>query len=312
MSKPDLQTRSVQQLVIRAADLPLGQIADPVAMAVITGVEGPSYRPVGATLLLGRDGRVAGNLSSGCIDADVILHAQSVAASQQGERLRYGAGSPFIDLQLPCGGGLDILVMPVRDLAPLQTLAANLHARTPGEIGLDIDGPIAAEPEADLRLRVEPDLRFAVFGKGPEAEAFAAMTAGAGYGTVLHTPDGDLSGQHATFQTEKIDRRALAALREADPHTAVVLFFHDHDLEPEILQAALAGPAFYIGAQGSRRAAATRRARLISLGLSEETCQRLRGPIGLIPSTRDPRTLAVSVLAEILAESVGRSGDCGL
>ena len=30
---------------------------------------------------------------------------------------------------------------------------------------------------------------------------------------------------------------------------------------------------------------------------------RLRGPIGLVPSARDARTLAVSVLAEVLAEN---------
>jgi xanthine dehydrogenase accessory factor len=41
---------------------------------------------------------------------------------------------------------------------------------------------------------------------------------------------------------------------------------------------------------------------LEGMGLTEEQRARLRGPIGLVPSARDARTLAVSVLAEVLDE----------
>ncbi|WP_368344458.1 XdhC family protein [Pelagovum sp. HNIBRBA483] len=64
---------------------------------------------------------------------------------------------------------------------------------------------------------------------------------------------------------------------------------------------ALATPAFYVGAQGSKKAQDARREMLASMGIAGETLERLRGPIGLIPSARDARTLAVSVLAEVLA-----------
>ena len=36
------------------------------------------------------------------------------------------------------------------------------------------------------------------------------------------------------------------------------------------------------------------------MGLNRQELERVRGPIGLIQSTRDPATLAVSVLAEVL------------
>jgi xanthine dehydrogenase accessory factor len=39
------------------------------------------------------------------------------------------------------------------------------------------------------------------------------------------------------------------------------------------------------------------------MGMTETERMRLRGPIGLVPSARDARTLAVSVLAEVLAVS---------
>jgi xanthine/CO dehydrogenase XdhC/CoxF family maturation factor len=36
--------------------------------------------------------------------------------------LRYGRGSPFGDIQLPCGGGLDILLVPRPDPAVMAAL----------------------------------------------------------------------------------------------------------------------------------------------------------------------------------------------
>lgn len=43
-----------------------------------------------------------------------------------------------------------------------------------------------------------------------------------------------------------------------DANTAVTLFYHDHDHEPEILRHVLGSEAFYIGAQGSIKAHRTR------------------------------------------------------
>lgn len=292
---PQTVTAQAPVVGVRASDLPLVTSVAPVAMAVIVGVDGPSYRPVGAALFVDAGGNVAGNLSSGCIDADVVLHAREVAVTGMGKKIRYGAGSPFMDLRLPCGGGLDILIMPVRDDAPLRALQTAMQARRSCDICLTLQGP-TVQPTADtvLLLHVSPDPRFLVFGKGPEAVAFARMTGGAGYETVaLATADAPLGAQ------------ALELCANADVQTAIVLFFHDHDNEPAILRAALQSRAFYIGAQGSRRTAARRLQVLRGLGFEEEQCLRVRGPIGVIPSTRDARTLAVSVLAEVLAEAVG-------
>lgn len=285
-------------VTIRAADLPVDRVRQPVAIAVLTGVEGAAYRPVGATLVLGADGAVAGNLSSGCIDADIVIHARRVAETGQAAALRYGAGSPFRDLQLPCGGGLDVLVMPLPDPGVIAGLRAHIAARQSFTLYAAGAGPsLSPQPDA-LALRVLPDIRFAVFGRGPEAQAFSRMTHAAGYDTTLLTPDAETAGTEAGLPVAP-----LHAVPAIDAQTAVVLFFHDHDLEPEILRRALVSPAFYIGAQGSRRAAATRLERLRGMGVTAQDCARIRGPIGLIPRTRDPRTLAVSVLAEILAES---------
>jgi xanthine dehydrogenase accessory factor len=52
---------------------------------------------------------------------------------------------------------------------------------------------------------------------------------------------------------------------------------------------------------GSSRTADHRREMLSKRGLETARIERIKGPIGSIPSARDPSTLALSALADIVA-----------
>jgi len=92
-----------------------------------------------------------------------------------------------------------------------------------------------------------------------------------------------------------------------DAHTAVACLFHEHEWEAPLLLDALRSPAFYVGALGSRQTHERRVETLRALGAGAEDIARLKGPIGLFAS-RDPRSLAVSALAEIVKlRSEGRA-----
>lgn len=60
------------------------------------------------------------------------------------------------------------------------------------------------------------------------------------------------------------------------------------------------GPA-YLGLLGSRAKAAEIRRKLLEMGLDEQDLQKLRCPVGLPLGGKDPGSVAVSILAEILA-----------
>jgi xanthine dehydrogenase accessory factor len=90
-----------------------------------------------------------------------------------------------------------------------------------------------------------------------------------------------------------------------DANTAVVSFLHEARLEDDVLEAALRGPAAYVGAMGSGKSTAAKRTRLAKRGLSDEQLLRLRAPIGLSIGARTPREIAVAVLAEIVAVARG-------
>lgn len=290
--------------VVGEVDVPLGPLltGGPGALAIITGTRGPSYRCVGAAMAVAADGRHWGSLSSGCLERDVIAHAQQAMADGQPRRLRYGEGSPFLDITLPCGGTLDITVVPHPDREALSQVAARLARRQVATLMLRDDGTLATDG-VGLTLRILPHVRFIVFGSGAEAATFAALARAASYPVELFSPDGETVAA-AGFGTETVAAGWPEGLF-ADPFTAVTLFFHDHDREIALLHDALTSPAFYVGAQGSLRAHNSRRAALMNEGLADDVVARLASPFGLIPSTRDARTLAVSVLADVLARGPG-------
>ena len=241
-------------------------------LAMITGIDGTFYRPLGAVMAFPDGEAPVGRLSSGCIEGDLAIHAAQVRAENRPRQLRYGRGSPFVDIRLPCGSGIDVTLVPV-ETAQAKAPLGNIAARRDTVLALPGLTPLA----------VQPDPKMTVIGTGPEAETFARLAAAAGYPTERH---------------DRLDAQAL------DARTAVVLFFHDHEKEPEILRTALRSPAFWIGAQGSRTAQARRLDLLRDEGWDAASLARIRGPIGLIKGTRDPRVLAVSVLAEIVEAAI--------
>jgi xanthine dehydrogenase accessory factor len=283
-------------------------------LAIVAGTRGPSYRPVGAMMTVFDEAERTGSLSSGCIEADIALQAARVRKTGRPAIIRYGDKSPYVDIQLPCGGALDILLLPHPNRQVLAELVREHDARRPctlvvdvnsGALSLSASGSTGREGDR-LQVRIEPEVLFQVFGKGPEATTFASLVRSAGYPAVLLSPDAETleAVSAAGCTTHHLARAAYPAHLDTDHRTAIVLFFHDHDWEPPILAGALQTPAFYIGAQGSQRARDARLETLASMGVGADARDRLHGPVGLIPSARDPSTLAVSVLAEVLAEAM--------
>lgn len=272
-------------------------------LAVLTATHGPAYRNRGAAMAFAADGRFAGALTSGCIEADLMLHARSVRETGQPICLRYGEGSAFIDLRLPCGGAIEVTLFLLRDRDTLTELAAARAARRQVALTLTHDGRLHLGEGAGFHLTFRAPLRFVVFGAGPEAAVFADLVHSLDHDHVLLSHE-----DHSLTLAERMgcNVRRLGPLPDMaelvpDERCAALLFYHDHDHEPAILRQLLASPAFYIGAQGSRSTHAGRLARLGTMGVPAADCTRVRGPIGLIPSARDPKQLAISVLAEVMA-----------
>ncbi len=276
-------------------------------LAVITATEGASYRNTGTMMAFTPDGKRTGSLSSGCIEDDIADHAKTALSTGRSMALRYGIGSPFFDLKLPCGGGLSILLIPNPDRALLTRLLDLGAQRQTVALSIGLaDGALALSDVPDpsrLIVNLDPELRFWVYGHGVEALSFALMTQAAGYDVTLF---GQESLQSDLSRIGPLNIQTVNSFRSytcptPDRRTAITLFFHDHENEARLLSQFLPSDAFFVGAQGSLRARTRLLADLTALGVAPDHLARLRPTFGLIPSCRDPRTLAVSVMAHVLS-----------
>lgn len=265
------------------------------ALVIVTGTEGGAVRSPGALMAVSSSGAIAGYISGGCIDADVALQAENALRDGKPRRLRYGAGSPFTDLPLPCGGSIDVAILPQADAAALKTVRDSLAARQPAQLALEEAGGLVADYVPKLRVRIA--------GRGADCLALARVSRAAGISTHLQLRDGeDVSAAEAEGlgPVTPLETPADIPPADDDPWTAFVLMFHDRDWEGPLLKQALDGPAFYMGAVGSRRTHARRCEDLQKSGAAAVQIRRVRGPIGTIASMRDASMLAVSVLSEIV------------
>ncbi|MGC8634435.1 MAG: XdhC family protein [Candidatus Limnocylindrales bacterium] len=92
------------------------------------------------------------------------------------------------------------------------------------------------------------------------------------------------------------------------PADAVAVLSHDVKFDEPAILTALSHGCRYVGAVGSRRTQADRRERLRGAGASDAELARLRGPIGLDLGGRAPAEMALSVMAEVVAERYGGTG----
>lgn len=279
------------------------------ALAIVKKVVGPSYRPVGAVMTVVQDSGRFGNLSSGCVESDIERQALDAIQDGQTRIVRYGQGSPYFDIVLPCGGGLEILIVPSPNQVRLQRAVQTLKQRQSVQLDICLEtgqishGARSNDEDRVFHLHFNPELQFLIFGTGPETTDFASLSSASGYATKLFSPDAEtLYGcSFLGDDAMELTKKSLPSWVTGDAWTAAVLFFHDHDWEPGLLRDLLQLDLYYIGAQGSLKTMQSRTRALEDLGVDPQQIARVRGPIGLIPSVRDSRTLAISVLSEVVA-----------
>jgi xanthine dehydrogenase accessory factor len=116
------------------------------------------------------------------------------------------------------------------------------------------------------------------------------------------------------FPPDRVDRLVVGWPDEvADeiglgPDDAVAVLTHDVKFDEPAIVEALRRGCRYVGAVGSKKTQADRRARLRDAGVTDDALARLRGPIGLDLGGRNPSETALAIISEVVADRYGGSG----
>lgn len=186
----------------------------------------------------------------------------------------------------------------------VTTLTCDGDRSDVGDGGVD-----GAQVEVFVEVAVAPP-RLVVLGAMDFSTALAAAGTLLGHRVTVCDPRPLFATPERFPGVEVVVAWPTTYLRETaiDERTAICVLSHDARFDTEAVALALASPAGYVGAMGSRRTHDRRVAALRAHGVPESHLARLRSPIGLDLGVSTPQETAVAILAEILAVRSGASG----
>ena len=304
-------------------------------MARVVATRRSAPRPIGSKLIVSEQGELAGSVSGGCVESEVVEAARNVLSGGEPQLLTFGiSDDQALSVGLPCGGEIDVWVdEPEPEL--LDQLGKIVREEARAVVLTDFESGTSRlvlhgqDSVADELIRAghgrvlelegrrvfadvfTPPPRLLVYGAVDTADALCAAARGLGW----HTIAADARGRFATPERLPHAQEVIVAwpdetLAQVQPDhaTAIVVLTHDDKFDVPMLVGALATDAFYIGALGSRRNQERRRERLLEAGVDEAALDRISGPAGLDVGAHSPAETALSILAEIMAVRAGRDG----
>lgn len=151
-----------------------GAEAQPLALATVVRTWGSAPRTLGAKMAVSADGRIAGSVSGGCVEAAVIEAAQAAAKSGTPALLSFGvADDNAWAVGLACGGAIDVFV-EAPDFATFAELVSLATADEPAAVATVLAGPSAGR---HLFLHADGQKRGSLKGPLSQKISAAARTA---------------------------------------------------------------------------------------------------------------------------------------
>ncbi|MBL8519218.1 MAG: XdhC family protein [Betaproteobacteria bacterium] len=288
-----------------------------VWLVTVTQTFGASPRPPGSLMVMRDDGVIAGSVSGGCIEDDLVARRDAFAGPIPALE-SYGVDAEQARrFGLPCGGQLQVLVESALDGTRFDALFAKISA---GEVFARVvdlrDGSWSYRPagpgdetaigEKDFSCIHGPRWRMLIIGASEIARYLAEMAKTLDFQVFVCDPREEYRSAWRVEGIAFLDGMpddAVTAFRP-DPHTVIVAVSHDPKLDDMALIEALKTDAYYVGAVGSQKTSDERRRRLREVPefeLGERDVARLHGPVGLAIGSRTPPEIAVAILAELIA-----------
>lgn len=304
---------------VLAQVLAWAQAGQRAVLLTVLSTYGASPRSPGALAAISEDGQVVGSVSGGCVEDDLVaeLRAGGVGFTPGAVTIReYGTSVEARErLRLPCGNTLRIAIETAWAPRQLAEVLARIRqgrcvrrrvdfaSGAAQVVGAAPDEPPFREDEAGFATLLGPRWRLLLIGATDIAAYLTAIAKPLGFTVSVCDPREDYK---ATWRAEAAPLLPgmpddVVTAFACDARSAVVALAHDPKLDDLALMEALRGPAFFVGALGSRATNAARRLRLRLFDLGAEQVARLHGPVGVPIGSRTPAEIAVSIAAQLVA-----------
>jgi xanthine dehydrogenase accessory factor len=291
-----------------------------VVLATLIRTWGSAPRPIGALTAIRDDGMVAGSVSGGCIEDDLIARVRArELVDAKPATTTYGVTEEQARRAgLPCGGTIELVLEPLGSQSGLDELLERVerHELVVRKLDMDSGGVQIAPGNRDDALSFDgktlasvhgPHWRLLLIGASQLSRYLAQMGQGLGYELTVCDPReeyADVWDVPGVPITRDMPDDVVIAMN-LDAHSAVVALTHDPKLDDMALLEALKSPAFYVGAIGSKKNNYARRRRLAEFDLTQPEIERLHGPVGLRIGSKTPPEIAIAILAEMTAVKNG-------
>uniref|UniRef100_UPI00356A4C19 XdhC family protein n=1 Tax=Hydrogenophaga sp. TaxID=1904254 RepID=UPI00356A4C19 len=159
-----------------------------VVLGTVVRTWGSAPRPPGSLMIIRDDGQVAGSVSGGCIEDDLIGRvARGELALRLPEATTYGQTAEEVRrFGLPCGGTVQIVLEPLSPQSQLRELLADIqnHRRVQRRLDMatglvrhapTVDGDRVSFDGATLATVHGPRLRLLIIGGGQLSRYLASM-----------------------------------------------------------------------------------------------------------------------------------------
>ncbi len=288
----------------------------PFALALIAGTKGSSPQRAGAKAIFFADGKMAGTLGGGCLEAEVQSRALTALKTGQPAEFDMVLDHDFgWDDGLICGGSVNGLILP--HAAQSKNLWQELAAvATPVCWGVKKDFSIArvadnAAGEWLYQETVAPPVELWIAGSGHVAQAVAPLALQLDFAVTVFDDRPELAN-HVFFPAAtklKVGgwHELLKFCPPANAFGLIVTRGHQHDAL--VLSEWIRFPFAFLGMIGSRRKARILREQFIKQKIATaEQFDRIACPVGLDIAAVGTHEIAVSILAQLIPKRAALLG----
>jgi len=256
-----------------------------------------------------------GSVSGGCIEDDLVARRGEYGGRKPSFAAYGVTAEEARRFGLPCGGELEVIIEPEVEPRHLEQLleaisSGRIVARhvdlATGAWSLAAASPVDEVARTDSRFTSihGPRWRMLIIGGSEIAHYLAEIASTVDFQVFVCDPRDEYRlawrAKDARW-VEGMPDDAVVAFRP-DAHSVILTVSHDPKLDDMALLEALKSDAFYVGAVGSSRTSEERRKRLAGFDLTPQQVARLHGPVGLPIGSRTPPEIAVSILADLIAD----------